>query len=230
MSRDWQDVKLVADQIKIPTTKVNFVQEYWDDVFVYFLEQYHRGRTPNPDVLCNRKIKFHQFYQYAKNHLKADYIAMGHYAQIRFNDKYQEYELLRAVDRQKDQTYFLSRLSQSVLAKIQFPIGHLLKSEVRRIAEQARLSVAHKKDSTGICFVGERNFSQFLAQYLPHQPGPIVDITNNTQQGRHQGVMYYTIGQNKNLNLGGKPEAYYVVGKDVATRTLYIAPKSQKAK
>lgn len=228
--QDYNDVKAVAATLDIPTAKVNFVEKYWNEVFLYFLDQYALGRTPNPDILCNEKIKFKSFFNYANKAHHADLIAMGHYAQIRFNKNHQEYELIRAVDSDKDQTYFLSRLNQNIMSQIIFPIGHLLKTEVRSIAQQSNLIVANKKDSTGICFIGERHFRQFLQQYLPPAPGLIINITNHKTEGHHNGVMFYTIGQHHDLNLGGKPEASYVVGKDVTNKILYISPKSQKDK
>ena len=225
---DWKDVQDVAHLLTIPIYSVNFVEEYWDHVFKYFLKQYNLGRTPNPDVLCNKFIKFDYFFKYAFKTFDADYVAMGHYAQIRFNSEIKEYQLLRGKDTSKDQTYFLSRLTQEQLSRTIFPIGHLPKVEVRKIAHQADLPVANKKDSTGICFIGERNFTQFLQNYIPNQPGKIIDIVTMKIEGDHIGTMYYTIGQRKKLDLGGKSEPYYVVGKNVKQNIIYVAKQSQK--
>ena len=227
-AQDWSDVQKVATSLDIKVHRVNFVKAYWDNVFEYFLASYKEGFTPNPDVLCNQMIKFDAFLKYAREHLKADYVAMGHYAQVLFNNEIQEYQLLRAADSNKDQTYFLSRLTQDQLQYIKFPVGGLQKQAVRRIAREHNLVVADKKDSTGICFIGERNFTAFLQNYLPNQPGPIIDITNQSVQGQHIGTMYFTIGQRKKLNLGGKREPYYIVGKNIKAKIIYVAPKSQK--
>ncbi|HKM16601.1 MAG TPA: tRNA 2-thiouridine(34) synthase MnmA [Limnochordia bacterium] len=222
---DYQDVRRVCDQIGIPYYTVNFEQEYWDRVFSHFLDEYSRGRTPNPDVMCNKEIKFKAFLQKALE-LEADYLATGHYAQIRSlaNEGGQsEYQLLRGVDQNKDQTYFLYTLGQEQLQRTLFPIGHLTKRQVRQAAVDHHLVTADKKDSTGICFIGERKFKAFLQNYLPAQPGPMVDIDRDQEIGRHDGLMYYTIGQRKGLGIGGAGEPWFVVGKDVAANILYVA-------
>jgi len=219
--RDAEDVRRVCDQIGIPYYVVNFEQEYYDKVFEYFLEEYRRGRTPNPDVMCNREIKFGEFLQKALT-LGADYVAMGHYARV--EETGGEFRLLRGVDRNKAQSYFLHQLNQEQLSRAMFPIGHLTKPEVRRIAEEAGLHTARKKDSTGICFIGERNFKEFLQQYLPAQPGDMVDIVTGQIKGRHDGLMYYTLGQRQGLGIGGSGtgEPWFVADKDLERNILYV--------
>jgi len=217
---DYDDVRKVCDHIGIPYYTVNFVKEYWDKVFVYFLNEYKSGRTPNPDVMCNKEIKFKAFLEFALK-LDAQYLATGHYAQVRkVND---EYQLLRGADPNKDQTYFLNTLGQYELSKVMFPIGHLKKEEVRRIALEEGLSTAHKKDSTGICFIGERNFKEFLSKYLPAQPGEIRTLTGELK-GRHDGLMYYTLGQRKGLGIGGSGSGkpWFVAKKDLKENVLYV--------
>ena len=190
-TEDYNDVIEVCNQIGIPYYAVNFEKEYWDKVFTYFLDEYKKGRTPNPDVMCNKEIKFKAFLDHAMN-LGADYVATGHYARIhRHEDGH--VEMLRGVDNNKDQTYFLNQLSQQQLSKVMFPIGDIEKSEVRRIAEEQGLVTAKKKDSTGICFIGEKNFKTFLSQYLPAQPGDMITL-DGKKMGKHSGLMYYTIG------------------------------------
>ena len=213
---DYNDAKKVCDKLGIPLHRIDFVKEYWDYVFTYFLDELKRGRTPNPDIMCNKYIKFDYFIREAKR-LGADYIATGHYARI-----YNGY-LLRGVDSNKDQTYFLSQLTKEQLENVLFPIGHLEKSEVRKIAEKYDLVTAKKKDSTGICFIGERNFKKFLENYLPNKPGDVIDIDTGKKVGEHTGLMYYTIGQRKGLNIGGNKEKMFVVGKDLNKNILYIS-------
>jgi len=216
---DYDDVRRVCDQIGIPYYTVNFEQEYWDRVFVYFLEEYKRGRTPNPDVLCNKEIKFRAFLEKAME-LEADYLATGHYAQIGREDGC--YTLLRGADANKDQSYFLYTLGQKQLSKTLFPIGHLTKEAVREKARQAGLATAEKRDSTGICFIGEKDFKEFLSRYLPAQPGEIRTVDGELK-GYHEGLMYPTLGQRKGLGIGGAGEPWFVVGKDLATNTLLVA-------
>lgn len=221
-TRDYEDVALVAEQLGIPYYAVNFEAEYADRVFSYFLDAYRKGRTPNPDVMCNKEIKFKAFLEYAMQ-LGADYVAMGHYARVR-RDADGTTHLLRGTDTNKDQTYFLSQLQQHQLVKSLFPVGEMTKPEVRKLAESLDLATAHKKDSTGICFIGERNFNAFLAQYLPNQPGKM-KTTDGKVMGTHMGLMYYTIGQRHGLGIGGggaSEEPWFVIGKDIATRTLYV--------
>jgi len=219
--QDYNDAIEVCKKIGIPLHRVDFVKEYWDFVFTYFLDELKKGRTPNPDIMCNKYIKFDMFVKEAER-LGADYIATGHYARIENN------KLLRGVDKNKDQTYFLSQLNKKQLENVLFPIGDLEKSEVREIALKYDLITASKKDSTGICFIGERNFKQFLNNYLPNIPGNIVNIDTNEIIGNHIGLMYYTIGQRRGLNVGGTEERIFVVGKDLEKNILYIADNSKE--
>lgn len=220
---DAEDARRVADQLNIPFYTVNFEKEYWDKVFTYFLDEYRKGRTPNPDVMCNQEIKFNAFLNYALK-LDADYIAMGHYAQVEKRED--GYYLLRGKDKNKDQSYFLSRIGQEALSKVLFPIGHLEKKEVRKIAEEHNLYTANKKDSTGICFIGERNnFNEFLDKFLLAEEGDIVDTEGNVI-GKHSGLIHYTLGQRKGLGIGGglgTGEPWYVAGKDLKNNILYVA-------
>ncbi|MBO1308150.1 tRNA 2-thiouridine(34) synthase MnmA [Enterococcus sp. 669A] len=221
-TEDYKDVAKVAAHIGIPYYSVNFEKEYWDRVFEYFLAEYRAGRTPNPDVMCNKEIKFKAFLDYAMD-LGADYVATGHYAQVK-KDENGVVHMLRGVDNNKDQTYFLSQLSQEQLSKTMFPLGGMEKSEVRAIAERAGLATANKKDSTGVCFIGEKNFKQFLSNYLPAKKGNMVTLDGEVK-GQHDGLMYYTIGQRQGLGIGGggkTQEPWFVVGKDLSTNTLYV--------
>ena len=217
---DYMDALAVADQLGLKCLRVDFVKEYWDHVFVQFLSEYKKGRTPNPDILCNKYVKFDAFLEYAYD-LGFDYVATGHYAQVRHLEN--ESVLVRGADSNKDQTYFLCQMSKEALRHTLFPIGHLSKPEVREIALDYKLNVAKKKDSTGICFIGERNFKQFLQNYLPAKEGDIVDIETLKTVGRHQGVLYYTIGQRKGMGIGGDHAPYFVVGKDVNNNILYVS-------
>ncbi|ACI60205.1 tRNA 2-thiouridine(34) synthase MnmA [Ureaplasma urealyticum] len=221
---DYQDAQAVAQKIGIPLYRVEFIKEYWNNVFEYFLSEYQKNRTPNPDILCNQFIKFDSFLNYAKNELKADYIAMGHYAKVKHTNNLSY--LLKATDVNKDQTYFLCNLKQTQLQNALFPIGDLTKQQVRTIAKEYGLVTANKKDSTGICFIGERNFKYFLENYIPNQPGEIVNIVNNQIVGHHMGTMYYTIGQRKGLNLGGMNERMFVCEKDINKKIIYVSPLS----
>ena len=214
--QDYNDALDVCNKLDIPLHRIDFVKEYWDYVFTYFLDELKKGRTPNPDIMCNKYIKFDLFIKEAKK-LGADCIATGHYA--RYEDGY----LLRGLDDNKDQTYFLSQLNKDQLKNVLFPIGNLNKDEVRHIAESLNLSVATKKDSTGICFIGERNFKKFLNNYLPNQKGDIINIDTNEKVGEHIGLMYYTIGQRKGLDIGGTSDKLFVVGKDLNKNILYVA-------
>ena len=226
--KDFADVKKVANKLGIPYYSVNFVKEYYDRVFEHFLEEYKSGRTPNPDVLCNREIKFGPFLDYAKN-LGATKIATGHYARVEQRNGL--FYLKKAVDQNKDQTYFLNQLNQYQLSMVEFPIGHLTKPELRKIAEEAGLSTADKKDSTGICFIGERNFKEFLKNYLPAKPGNIKDVNTGKILGKHDGLMYYTLGQRKGLGIGGQKdgsgEAYFVCDKDLKNNELLVSQGEQ---
>ena len=213
---DYNDAVKVCKKIGIPLHRIDFVKEYWNYVFTYFLDELKKGRTPNPDVMCNKYIKFDMFAKKARE-LGADYIATGHYARM-IDDK-----LYKGKDLNKDQTYFLSQVSKEQLKNVLFPVGELEKSEVRKIAHKYDLITADKKDSTGICFIGERNFKHFLENYLPNNPGDIVDIETGKVLGRHVGLMYYTIGQRRGLNIGGTKDRLFVVKKDLNKNVLYVA-------
>ncbi|MFC4320893.1 tRNA 2-thiouridine(34) synthase MnmA [Litchfieldia salsa] len=217
-TEDYEDVIKVCNQIGIPYYAVNFEKQYWDKVFTYFLEEYKAGRTPNPDVMCNKEIKFKAFLEHALT-LGADYLATGHYARVEYRDG--EYKMLRGIDENKDQTYFLNQLGQEQLSKVMFPIGNIEKSKVRELAKEANLATATKKDSTGICFIGERNFKEFLSGYLPAQPGNMQTLSGEVK-GKHDGLMYYTIGQRHGLGIGGSGDPWFVVGKDLEKNILYV--------
>ena len=221
--QDFTDVRRVANAIGIPYYSVNFAKEYMDRVFSYFLAEYKAGRTPNPDVLCNREIKFKDFKEKAMQ-LGADYIATGHYCDILHENGV--HYLLKAKDQSKDQTYFLNQLSQSQLDRVLFPLGKLDKCEVREIAEKNGLATATKKDSTGICFIGERNFRQFLQNYIPAKKGKMMTYDGKVL-GEHLGLMYYTIGQRRGLNIGGQKDddgsRWFVIEKDIPNNILYVA-------
>ena len=214
--QDYNDALEVCKKLNIPLHRVDFVKEYWDYVFTYFLEELKKSRTPNPDIMCNKYIKFDMFAKEAKK-LGADYIATGHYARLK------DGHLLRGIDDNKDQTYFLSQVSKVKLENVLFPVGDLNKEEVRKIAEEYDLITAKKKDSTGICFIGERNFKNFLKNYLPNTPGDVINIETGEKVGEHIGLMYYTIGQRRGLDIGGFKDRMFVVGKDVNKNILYIA-------
>ncbi len=221
--QDWLDVVSVADLIGIDVEAVNFAAEYRERVFAEFLREYSAGRTPNPDVLCNAEIKFKAFLDHALA-LGADAIATGHYARARHATE--GVQLLKGLDASKDQSYFLHRLTQQQLAKVMFPLGEMAKTEVRKLADQIGLPNARKKDSTGICFIGERPFREFLNRYLPTAPGPIKTPDGKTI-GEHMGLAFFTLGQRKGIGIGGSQDgngdAWYVARKDMASNTLYIA-------
>ncbi|WP_322010172.1 tRNA 2-thiouridine(34) synthase MnmA [Paraburkholderia sp. J12] len=222
---DWIDVVSVADLIGIDVEAVNFAAEYKDRVFAEFLREYSAGRTPNPDVLCNAEIKFKAFLDHAMS-LGAETIATGHYARVRQNpDRDGRFELLKALDHTKDQSYFLHRLNQAQLSKTMFPLGEIPKTKVREIAEKIGLPNAKKKDSTGICFIGERPFRDFLNRYLPTKPGPMM-TPDGKVVGEHIGLAFYTFGQRKGIGLGGSKdgsgEPWFVAGKDMTSNTLYV--------
>ncbi len=228
--KDYNDAVKTAEQLGLPLLRVDFIKEYWDDVFSYFLKEYQEGRTPNADVFCNRHIKFQAFRDYAHAH-GFDKIAMGHYAKrVDLDDGYAC--LYKADDRNKDQSYFLAEVTEEQLKDSLFPLSKIDKHEVRRIAEELGLDIAHKKDSTGVCFIGERRFKEFLANYLPAHEGEIVDIVNNKVIGEHTGVLYYTVGQHRGLNIGGiqgyENKPFFVVGKDVAKNILYVAQEDNQ--
>jgi len=218
-AQDLADAQAVCDKLDIPLHTINFSTEYWDRGFQEFLDECAAGRTPNPDVLCNREIKFKEFLEQAHK-LGADGIATGHYANV--GQTAYGLSLLRAADRDKDQSYFLYAIAQSALRQTTFPLAELHKSEVRKLAQRHGFVNAQKKDSTGICFIGERRFKDFLQRYLHPQPGEIRDLANNPI-GQHDGLMYYTIGQRQGLGIGGAGDAWYVVAKDMAHNVLYVA-------
>lgn len=221
--QDLADAQAVCDKLNIPLHTVNFAEEYWDRVFENFLTEYAAGRTPNPDILCNKEIKFKAFLDYAMN-IQADYIATGHY--VRKTEHQGQYQLLKGLDANKDQSYFLYTLGQNQLARSLFPIGELPKATVRAIAADAGFITHDKKDSVGICFIGERRFKTFLARYLPAKPGKIMTMSGE-MIGEHDGLMYYTLGQRKGIGIGGLKESddqpWYVVKKDVLNNILFVA-------
>lgn len=221
---DYHDAEKVAEKLNVKLHRIDFIEEYWDRVFSYFLNEYRHFRTPNPDVLCNKEIKFKAFLEHAEE-LGADYIAMGHYARVK-HTKEGSY-LLRGKDQNKDQTYFLCQISQKQLSKALFPIGEMQKSEVRALAKFYDLDVATKKDSTGVCFIGERNFKEFLKNYLPANPGNMETVDGKVV-GQHEGIMYYTIGQRKGLGIGGPGEAWFVCGKDSERNVLIVGQGSDQ--
>jgi tRNA-uridine 2-sulfurtransferase len=212
---DYQDVIKVCEKIDVPYYSVNFVKEYWDGVFSEFLNDYKNGFTPNPDVLCNREIKFKVFYQKAKL-LGADFLATGHYCQVKSG------ELIKGADLNKDQTYFLYAVERSVFRDVLFPIGHLAKPKVRELAHKFSLATSAKKDSTGICFIGERNFKNFLSQYIESSKGNFID-TNGKILGQHDGSCFYTLGQRKGMGIGGPGEAWFVVAKNFDKNEVVLA-------
>ena len=221
---DWMDARSVADALGLPLLRIDFIKEYWDDVFHTFLQEYKKGRTPNPDILCNRYIKFDSFMKFAQEK-GFDTVATGHYAKMSQENGHNV--ICKADDRNKDQSYFLAEIHREVLDHVMFPLGNITKPEVRAIAEELELSIAKKKDSTGICFIGERHFREFLSNYLPMQPGEIINIVDGSTVGTHQGVMYYTIGQRKGLDIGGIGP-FYVIGKDVIRNQLYVTDENNQ--
>ena len=219
--QDWADARAVCEVLDIPYYSVNFARQYRERVFEHFLEEYRKGRTPNPDVLCNREIKFNVFLDFAEQ-LGAEKLVTGHFANI--DRAGGEYRLLRARDENKDQTYFLYMLGQRALSKAMFPVGNLTKAEIRQIAREAGLPVSEKKDSTGVCFIGERNFKQFLSGFLPAQPGDMV-TPDGAVVGRHDGLMYYTLGQRRGLGIGGggNGQRWFVLRKDLENNRLIVS-------
>lgn len=203
---DFEDASQVCDLLKIPLYSVNFVEQYWENVFSHFVEELKKGYTPNPDILCNREIKFKVLLEKAKT-LGADLLATGHYSQI------QSGQLLKGADPGKDQSYFLYTLKKEILSEVLFPVGHLCKNTVRQLAKEAGIPTHDKKDSTGICFIGKRDFKEFISQYIPYNRGNF-ENTQGEVLGHHDGIAYYTIGQRKGLGIGGPGDAYFVVGKD----------------
>lgn len=225
---DYDDAVETAFELDLPILRKDFIEEYWKDVFSQFIETYKKGYTPDPDVFCNKYIKFGYFYDYALS-MGFDTIAMGHYAKRIDEDN--ESHLYKAFDKNKDQSYFLSQISSEQLSHCLFPLASFTKPDVRKIAEENNLSaVMHKKDSTGVCFIGERNFKQFLNNYLPAKEGDIIDIVTGETLKKHDGVLYYTVGQHRGLNIGGikghSMDPYFVVGKDVNKNILYVAQEA----
>ncbi len=221
---DYDDAVITAKQLGIDLDRIDFVEEYWNDVFKYFLDEYKKGRTPNPDIFCNKYIKFEAFRKYAFDK-GYDYIAMGHYAKKEYIDGH--YYLYKALDKNKDQSYFLAQINEEQLSSCLFPLYNMTKEEVRELADKLNLNVARKKDSTGVCFIGERNFHNFLTNYIPATSGDIVDAISKKKIGKHDGVYYYTIGQHRGLAIGGQQgfsnKPFFVVGKDVSKNILYVA-------
>lgn len=226
LAKDFDDALKVAKTLGIKLYKIEFVKKYWDKVFKYTIDEYKKGLTPNPDVLCNKYIKFDEFIKHAKKEFKTDQIAMGHYANVEYKNG--KYYLKKAKDELKDQTYFLCWLNQQQLSKVIFPIGNLTKGEVREIAKKNKLNNWDKKDSTGICFIGEKKFIDFLNNYIKFKKGNIVDIETKKIIGKHKGVSFYTIGQNKNLNLSGQNDKYFVCKKDIKKNILYVVFNKNK--
>lgn len=213
-AKDYEDVIQVCEQIQIPYYVVNFKKEYWDHVFTHFIKEFEQGFTPNPDILCNREIKFKVFFEKALE-LGADFLATGHYCQSI------ESRLVKGSDPEKDQSYFLYTIKKTILDKVLFPVGHLTKKEVRAIAKKHGLATSEKKDSTGVCFIGKRDFKEFLSKYIAAKPGNF-ETMDGKVVGKHDGCAYYTIGQRKGLGIGGEGEAWYVVGKDIERNVVYI--------
>ncbi|PPD49730.1 MAG: tRNA 2-thiouridine(34) synthase MnmA [Methylobacter sp.] len=221
--QDLADAQQVCDKLGIELKTVNFAAEYWDEVFEVFLSEFKAGRTPNPDILCNKHVKFKAFLNYATEDLGAEYIATGHYARVA--EKNGEFQLLKGLDPNKEQSYFLYTLGQKALSKTLFPIGHLHKPEIRAMADKAGFANSRKKDSTGICFIGERKFTKFLQRYLPTQPGEM-RTPEGQYIGKHHGLMYYTFGQRQGLGIGGVKDApdepWYVLEKDLKNNVLIV--------
>ncbi len=217
--QDQRDARQVATQLGIPLYTMNFEKEYKEKVIDYFFKEYRSGRTPNPDIMCNREIKFKIFFEKALE-LGADFIATGHYARVEF--KHGKYLLLKGKDKNKDQSYFLYAISQRALSKTLFPIGSLTKPKVREIARELNLKTKDKKDSQGICFVGEVDLRQFLSQYIKDKPGDIIDLDSGKKVGEHDGLAWYTIGQRKGMRVGGTGLPLYVVSKDLKKNILYV--------
>jgi tRNA-specific 2-thiouridylase len=220
---DLADAQQVCDKLGIELKTVNFAAEYWDDVFAVFLSEFKAGRTPNPDILCNKHVKFKAFLDYAIEDLGAEYIATGHYARVR--EQNGEFQLLKGLDPNKEQSYFLYAMGQKALSRTLFPIGHLHKPEIRALADKAGFANSRKKDSTGICFIGERKFKEFLQRYLPHQPGEM-RTPDGKYIGKHHGLMYYTLGQRQGLGIGGVKDApdepWFVLEKNLDNNVLIV--------
>lgn len=228
--QDFQVASDIAKHLNIPIYKTNFIKEYWEQVFEPFLDEYKKGNTPNPDVLCNKYIKFGSFHEYCIKNFDVDYIATGHYAKNGYDNTKNEYLLKEAKDDFKDQTYFLCSLNQKQLSKALFPLGDLTKEEVREIAKENGLLNWNKKDSTGICFIGERNFKKFMTSYIENKPGNIIDIATNKIVGKHDGIHLYTIGQRKGINLSGNASKYFICKKDAKNNVIYVTDVANQDK
>lgn len=217
--KDFLDAQSVANKLGLKLIRIDYIKEYWDNVFDFFVKEYKKGRTPNPDILCNKYIKFDAFLNYAMNN-EYDCIATGHYVdKMDINGKF---VLKKAFDISKDQSYFLSQISKFAIEKSLFPLGKIDKKTVRKIAEELELSIAHKKDSTGVCFIGERDFRKFLSNYIPLKKGNIIDLDNLKIVGQHEGCYFYTVGQRKGFNVGGNGGPYFLAGKNVYKNELYL--------
>lgn len=226
---DYNDALDVSNFLDVNISKVEFIKEYWDYVFDDFIKKYKNGFTPNPDILCNKYIKFSYFSKYAIDSLKANFIVTGHYAKKRVNPD-GTFDLMIPKDRHKDQTYFLCALNQKQLERVIFPLGNITKEDVRKIAKKVKLPNANKKDSTGICFIGKRNFKNFLKNYISEREGDIVDLGTSSVIGKHDGVWFYTIGQRKNIGISGMNEKYFVAKKDIVNNILYVTSVSNEEK
>ncbi|KAB0804218.1 hypothetical protein PPYR_01188 [Photinus pyralis] len=225
---DYKDASVICEKLGIPLLRVNFVKQYWNEVFCDLLKEYETGHTPNPDVLCNRYVKFDAFYHYAREDLNADAIATGHYARTNFGPYLEYYKpnedvhLLKAMDERKDQTLFLCQVKQKALRKTMFPLGNYMKTEVKKIAMDNGLEeIAKKKESMGICFIGTRDFPNFISEYVNNKPGNFIDIESGVTVGTHKGIHQWTLGQRSNIE--GQPIAYFTVQKDVKTNNIYVA-------
>ncbi len=227
--QDYEDAKKIADFLSIKLHKVAFIKEYWDNVFEDFIQKYSIGKTPNPDVLCNKNIKFEAFRKYVFENFDCDYFATGHYAKKVINND-GSIDLEVAKDNKKDQTYFLCQLNQAQLKNVIFPLGNINKEEVREIAKFYKIPSWDKKDSTGICFIGKRNFKNFIDNYIEKKPGKIIDIVTKKVIGNHEGIHHFTIGQRKGLGLSGNTEKYFVCKKDLEKNIVYVSPTSNEEK
>ncbi|HXN54571.1 MAG TPA: tRNA 2-thiouridine(34) synthase MnmA [Mycoplasmatales bacterium] len=220
--QDWKDAKEIANSIGIEINEILFIEQYWNEVFSRFITDIKSGITPNPDVFCNKFIKFSYFFNYARNKLAADFIATGHYASIKHDKLSNKFYLSKCKDENKDQTYFLCWIDRKILPYLIFPISNFKKSEVREIAKKENIPTFDKKDSTGICFIGENNFPKFISNFLTPKTGEILDINNLEKVGSHNGNFLFTIGQKKGLNISDKKGPYYVVSKDIKKNIIYV--------